>query len=77
MLNIVPILLFNFARDIKAFPVFTYGGSLDPSEAPSFASLVTDVQLPETFIICSSSKEATFDDVGFYTILRDDSSDWS
>ena len=62
--------------DIKAFPVFTYGGSLDPSEAPSFASLVTDAQLPETFIVCSSSKEATFDDVGFYTILGDDSSDW-
>ena len=75
MLNLLKILFFNYIA-IQAFPVFTFDGSLDHSESPSFASLVADVHLPESFIVCSSSKEATFNEVGLYTILGEDSKDW-
>ena len=75
MLNLLKILFFNYIV-VQAFPVFTFDGSLDHSAIPSFASLVADVQLPESFIVCSSSKEATFNEVGLYTILGEDSKDW-
>ena len=75
MVNIVKIIFINYIA-VQAFPVFTFDGSLDHSEAPSFASLVAHVHLPESFIVCSSSKEATFNHVGFYSILGEDSNDW-
>ena len=75
MLNPLKVLFFNFIV-VEAFPVFTFDGSLDHAEAPSFASLVKDVRLPENFIVCSSSKMAIFNYVGFYSIFREDSKDW-
>ena len=75
MLNLLKFLFFNNIV-VQAFPVFTFDGSLDHSESPSFASLVGDVKLPETFIVCSSSKEATFNGVGLYTIFGEDSREW-
>ena len=75
MLNLLKILFFNYIA-VQAFPVFTFDGSLDHSAIPSFASLVADVHLPESFIVCSSSKEALFNKVGLYTILGEDSNDW-
>ena len=74
MLKIVNIIFFNYIT-VQAFPVFTFDGSLD-AESPSFASLVKDVWLPENFIVCSSSKMAIFNYVGFYSIFREDSKDW-
>ena len=75
MLNLVEILFFNYIV-VQAFPVFTFDGSLDHSGAPSFASLVADVHLPESFIVCSSSKVATFSYVSFYSIFGEDSKVW-
>ena len=75
MLSIALILIIDLIA-VEAFPVFTFDDLLNPSETLSFASLESDVQLPEIFIICSSSKEASFDRVGFYSILGEDSSDW-
>ena len=75
MLNLIKILFSNYIV-VEAFPVFTFDGSLDHSEAPSYASLETEVKLPENFIVCSSSKEATFNAIGFYSILGEDSKDW-
>ena len=75
MLNLLKILFFNYIA-VQGFPVFTFDGFLDTSEAPSYASLASDVKLPDNFIICSSSKEATFNWVGLYTILGEDHKDW-
>ena len=75
MLTITLICFFDYIA-VQAFPVFTFDGFLGHSETPSFASLVSDVQLPEDFIVCSSSKLATFHEIGFYSIMGDDSRDW-
>ena len=64
---------------VYALPVFTFNFTIDdPSTSPSFASfdLVTDLNLPQTFTLCSSIKQAMFDDVGFYTVFGEDSSEW-
>ena len=75
MLNLLKILFFNYIV-VQAFPVFTFDGSFDHSKAPSFASLVADIHLPESFIVCSSSKERTFTYDGFYSIFGEDSKEW-
>ena len=75
MLNPLKVLFFNFIV-VEAFPVFTFDGFLHHSETPSFASFVGNIKLPDKFIVCSSSKEATFNQVGLYTILGEDSKDW-
>ena len=75
MRTLLKILFSNYIA-VQAFPVFTFDGSLDHSEAPSFASLVADVHLPESFIVCSSSKERTFTYDGFYSIFGEDSKEW-
>ena len=61
---------------IQAFPVFTFNGTGGPSGSPSFAYLATDVELPDNFIICSSIKQARFDDLSFYYISGKDSLEW-
>ena len=71
-------LLFNTLA-VYALPVFTFNFTIDDpsSTSPSFASLVTsDLNLPNNFTICSSIKQAMFDDVGFYTVFGEDSSEW-
>ena len=70
----VSLLLNSFV--IQAFPVFTFNGTPDSLATPSFAYLVSDVELPDTFIICSSIKQARFDDVSFYSISGKDSLEW-
>ena len=75
MLSLANIIFFDFVA-VQAFPVFTFDGFLDHSETPSFASLAADVKLPDNFIVCSSSKEATFNEVGLYSIHGENSRDW-
>ena len=74
-MKIVEILFFN-CMTVQAFPVFTFDGSVDHLETPSFASLEDNVHLPENFIVCSSSKEASFDRAGIFSILGEDMSEW-
>ena len=75
MLTLLKILFFNYIA-VQAFPVFSFDGFLDHSESPSFASFVGDVKLPNNFIVCSSSKEATFNEDGLYTIIGKESKAW-
>ena len=74
ILLLVFLLLNGFA--IQAFEVFTYDVYWGNSIGPSYASLSHDVNLPESFILCTSSKEATFNDVGMYSIYGEDSIEW-
>ena len=61
---------------IQAFPVFTFNGTTDSSATPSFANFNADFNLPDTFILCSSIKQARFDDVSFCSIAGKDSLEW-
>ena len=56
--------------------MFTFNGTTGSSHTSSFATLVSDVNLPDTFILCSSSKQARFDDVGFLSISGKHSGEW-
>ena len=60
---------------IQAIPVYTFNGSSIASQ-PSFAYLVKEVQLPDAFILCSSVKQARFDDVSFWLVSGQDSLEW-
>ena len=63
--------------EIQAFDVFTFNGTSDSSATPSFAYyMVDDVNLPDKFILCSSIKLATFDDVSFFSIAGKDKWEW-
>ena len=73
--HLLSILFNSFV--IEAYPVFTFESTPSPEEnAPSYAYLVIDVQLPENFILCSSIKQARFDGVGFFTVQGKDSQEW-
>ena len=61
---------------VEAFPVFSFNGITSPQKSPSYAFLVEEVLLPDNFVLCSSIKQAMFDDVGFYTINGNDSQEW-
>ena len=67
------ILLYSFM--VEAFPVFSFTGNTSPQKPPSYAFLVEEVLL-DNFVLCSSTKQAMFDDVGFYTINGNDSQEW-
>ena len=72
---LISILLRGFL--VEAYPVFTFHSP--PSsweESPSYAYLVKDIHLPDKFTLCSSIKQARFDDVGFFTIHGQDSQEW-
>ena len=72
---IIAFLFYGFL--VEAHPVFTFNSTPSPEEKSlSYAFLVRDVQLPDNFILCSSIKQARFDDVGFYTIDGQDSQEW-
>ena len=68
------ILLNNFMAE--SFPVFSFTGITSPQKSPSSAFLVEEILLPDNFVLCSSVKQAMFDDVGFYTINGNDSQEW-
>ena len=74
------ILLFSLIihyNDVQPFPVFTFNGTSPTSTpTPSYAYLVNDVNLPHKFILCTSVKQARFDNVGFYVIAGKDSGEW-
>ena len=71
------LLLQTFFRCSETFPFFSYNGSLSSTRAsPSFAFLAKDVKLPKIFVLCCSIKQARFDDVGFYSVLGEDSQGW-
>ena len=61
---------------IQAIQVFTFNGTSESSATTSFASLVSEVDLPHTFVLCSSIKQARFDHVGFYIIPGKDYFEW-
>ena len=56
--------------------MFTFSDTFYPPAPPSFASLTRKVELPDTFILCSSSKQARFDFRGFYAVLGEDGDQW-
>ena len=60
----------------NSFPVFSFKSSTSAQKSPSYAYLAENVPLPDTFVLCSSIKQARFDDVGFYTINGKDSEEW-
>ena len=71
------LLLFSNSNVVHPFPVFTFNGTFSsPTATPSYAHLVNNIDLPDTFILCTSVKQARFDDVGFYVISGEDSGDW-
>ena len=74
------LLLFSLiihCKVVQPFPVFNFNGTSPTSSAsPSYAYLVKDVHLSEKFILCTSVKQARFDDVGFYLISGKDSGEW-
>ena len=72
--SLLSLLFHNYF--IQTFPVFTFNGSsiAVSSKTPSFAYLVKHVDLPNTFILCSSIKQARFDDISFYFVSGRDSS---
>ena len=74
-LPVLPIILHSYLV-IQAFPVFTFSGTADSSAAPSFASLKVEVDLPDNFILCSSSKQARFDEVGSFSVAGKDPKEW-
>ena len=74
------LLLFSLiihCKVVQPFPVFNFNGTSPTSSAtPSYAYLVKDVHLSEKFILCTSVKQARFDDVGFYLISGKDFGEW-
>ena len=54
---------------IEAYPVLVFNNTQSlKKQDPSYAFLAKEVHLPEEFTLCSSIKQARFDDVGFFTI---------
>ena len=74
--NLKVVLLFVLNPAVLGFPVFTFSDTFYPPAPPSFASLTRKVELPDTFILCSSSKQARFDNLGFFSILGEDGTHW-
>ena len=62
---------------VQSFPVFTFNDtSSSPTATPSYIYLVNDLNLPDKFILCTSVKQARFDDIGFFVISGKDSGEW-
>ena len=60
-----------------AYPVFTFNGTHSSKQSPSIAHLVEEVSLPDKmFILCASVKMSRFDNVGFFSVLGEDSQYW-
>ena len=76
MREILPLLILFRGFTIEAFPAFAFNSVSLKEQNHSFAYLIKDVKLPDNFILCSSLKQARFDDVGFYTINGQDSQQW-
>ena len=76
MREILPLLILFRGFTIEAFPAFAFNSVSLKEQNHSFAYLIKDIQLPDNFILCSSIKQARFDDVGFYTINGQDSQQW-
>ena len=71
------ILLVSHCNAAQPFQVFTFNGTSSTSTpTPSYAYLVNDLDLFDKFILCTSVKQARFDDVGFYVISGKDSGEW-
>ena len=74
------LLLFSLiihCKVVQPFPVFTFNGTSPTSTpTPSYAHLVNDVDLSDSFTLCTSVKQARFNDVGFYVISGEDSKEW-
>ena len=67
------------ALPLKAMTTsFSFNGSFHTSSPPSFAFLdeEEEVELPPHFILCSSHKQANFDDRAFLSVLGKDRRQW-
>ena len=74
-LILLPIFANGFVT--HAIPVFTFNATTSmPAATPSFAYLVRDFDLPESFVLCLSVKQMQFDDVGFVSLNGGDSREW-
>ena len=79
MTIIWPLLLLILINSlvIEAYSVLVFNNTQSLiKQDPSYAFLAKDVYLPEKFTLCSSIKQARFDDVGFFTIHAQDSQEW-
>ena len=76
MREILPLLILFRGFTIEAFPAFAFNSVSLKEQNHSFASLIKDIHPSYNFILCSSIKQARFDDVGFYTISGQDSQAW-
>ena len=77
MIWLLLLLVLIHCNVVQPFPVFTFNGTSPTSTpTPSYAHLVNDLDLREKFILCTSVKQARFDDVGFYVISGKDSDEW-
>ena len=77
MMWLLILLIFPHCNVVHPFPVFTFTGTSSSLTAtPSYAYLVNDFDLRDKFILCTSVKQARFDDIGFYVISGKDSGDW-
>ena len=60
-----------------AFPIFTFDSSPASPATPSYAQLVKDVHLPnDSFILCSSVKQARFEDLSYFSIAGNNYQEW-
>ena len=69
-------LILMHSMRVKAISVFTFSDNFYPIEPPSFASLTRNIVLPDAFILCSSSRQARFDDRVFYSVLGEKNEPW-
>ena len=70
---LIPFLL----QTSTAFPIFTFESTPTSTATPSYAKLVKDVQLPDdSFILCSSVKQARFEDLSYFSIAGNNSQEW-
>ena len=77
MMWLLIILLVSHCNVAQPLQVFTFNGTFPTSTpTPSYAYLVNDLDLLDKFILCTSVKQARFDDVGFYVISGKDSGEW-
>ena len=74
-LILLPIFANGFVT--HAIPVFTFNAiTYVPGATPSYAYLVRDFELPDSFVLCLSVKQMRFDDVGFFYLTGEDSREW-
>ena len=73
---VVASLLLLTCPPCTPYPVYSYTGPPTPNSSLSFATLATVAALPGQFTLCSSSRQARFDDRSPYSVLGGDGGPW-